>query len=684
MSIVLDHVTSRVVSNAFRSICEEMGHTMIRTANSSLFVEGRDFSCAIVGPDSELIAAANFDPSHLSAMALTVEFAVTYLGINSFSKGDVLLVNDPYRGGGHLPDITLIRPVFHDEKLLGFAVNRAHHIDIGGMAVAGFPGTAHSIYQEGLRIPPVRWFVAGKENPDIIDLITLNMRFPRDQLGDFQAQLASTAVAERRLLALSEKYGFDIVQACMDETKAHSEELMRAVIANIPDGTYRATEFIDDDGVSNQPYRIEVSVTIEGKEVTVDYTGTSPQAGGPINSSYGNTLSSTFNAMLQLLGPEVPFNAGCFRPVKVIAPRGCFLNPLPPAPCFGGVTEVSIRIVDTVLCAIAPVALDRVGAGSYGTTINFSGGGFDPERGQSFGFYFFVEGGWGACAWRDGWNTTPNPTSNFNDYPVEWIEATLPIRYTQAALHVDSGGAGRYRGGVGVVRAFEVMADNIEMNALGERFLIPPQGLEGGQSGRCNDLLVKTGADSDWRTIQEAYGTISPSKFHGVTATKGVSFKIVSAGGGGFGQALDRPTDQVLRDVRLGYVSVEGARQSYGVVLDRGSDGCLIVDVAETQKLRNTMLGNRSDLTDPGDQARKLAFSEAASGENSPQVAAELVSIQSYLKRAEKLSNDLDENGSGSSKLSARAHEFWDSDSLRSWISRHLPETVSKKRGSAK
>ena len=266
------------------------------------------------------------------------------------------------------------------------------------MAVAGFPGTARSIYQEGLRIPPVRWFEAGRENRDIIELITLNMRFPRDQLGDFQAQLSSTWTAERRLLALVEKYGTDTIEACMQETKSHSEELMRAIIREIPDGSYSFSELIDDDGVSDQPYKIIVTVEIRGDDVTIDYTGTSPQAGGPINSSYGNTLSSTFNAMLQLLGPDVPFNAGCFRPVKVVAPRGCLLNPVPPAPCFGGVTEVSIRIIDAVLGAIAGAARNRVGAGSMDLH-QFFRRWFDPE-GRNIRLPL-CRGGLGACAWRD-------------------------------------------------------------------------------------------------------------------------------------------------------------------------------------------------------------------------------------------------------------------------------------------
>jgi N-methylhydantoinase B/oxoprolinase/acetone carboxylase alpha subunit len=472
---------------------------------------------------------------------------------------------------------------------------------------------------------------------------------------------------------LADKYGPDVIQVCMEETKRHSEDLMRAIIRDIPDGTYTFTEFIDDDGVSDQPYKIAVAVTIEGDGVVVDYTGTSPQAGGPINSSYGNTLSSTFNAMLQLLGPDVPFNAGCFRPVKVVAPRGSLLNPVPPAPCFGGVTEVSIRIIDAVLGAIAKVARSRVGAGSYGTCINFSGGGFDPERDQSFGFYFFVEGGWGACAWRDGWNTTPNPTSNFNDYPVEWIEATLPVRYLEAALNTDSGGAGRYRGGVGVVRSFEVLADDVEINALGERFLIPPFGLEGGLPGGCNNVLARTETQGEWRTIKKAFGTISPSKFHGVRAGKGVAFRVISGGGGGFGAAVDRPVDEVLRDVALGYVSIEGAVRDYGVSIVEGPDGAFAVDAAETERWRGSMRKRRDGRLAAYRRTARRALARAASGEVTAQARAEIAEVQalaagrgSLAAGTEHPSPALDDPFGN-----ARAMEYWDSDSLRRWMSRH-------------
>lgn len=567
----LDPVLARVLGRALEAVCDEMGSAMIATAVSAVFVEGRDFSCALLDDRAELVAAANFDPSHLSAMALTGEYALIELGWENLAEGDVIVVNDPYRGGGHLPDICVIRPMFVHGELLGLAMNRGHHIDVGGMAVAGFPGTARSIFQEGVRIPPVKWFEGGVERQQVMDLLLLNVRFPREQLGDFRAQLASCITAEQRLRALVERHGIELVRAAMQETKSYSERLMRAAIAPIPDGSYRFADVMDDDGAGNGPYEIAVELRIRGEDVTVDFTGTSGQAHGPINSSYGNTLGSVFNAFLHTFGSEIPFNHGCFRPVTVIAPRGCFLNPIPPAPVFGGVTETSIRVIDAVAGALAQVVPERVAAGCYGTCINVAGGGWDAEREVAFGVYFFQEGGWGATSWRDGWTSVPNPTSNFNDYPAEVVESTLPIRCREVALHEDSGGPGEYRGGLGTRRTYEILADECEVNALGDRFVVPPFGLQDGRAAAPARLLVAR-AGQEPQTFDRALRVASPSKFSGAILERGDRVSLITGGGGGFGDPWRRLPERVLDDVRENLVSPKAAREQYGVVLARNGD----------------------------------------------------------------------------------------------------------------
>lgn len=680
----LDPITERVLANAFVAICNEMGITMIRTANSAVFVDGRDFSCALLDDRAELVATANFDPSHLSAMALTSEYALMELGFEDLAEGDVILVNDPYRGGGHLTDITLIRPVFYAGALLGVAMNRAHHIDVGGMAVAGFPGSAQSIFQEGLRIPPVKWYRAGVEQRDVMELITLNVRFPQDQLGDFRAQLASTITAERRLQGLCEKYGPGVVRAAMERVKDHSETLMRSIIAEIPDGRYEFDELMDDDGVGSEPYRIHVAVTVADDAVEVDFTGTSAQAKGPINSSYGNTLSGTFNAFLQLIGPDLAFNHGCFRPVRLIVPRGCFLNPLPPAPVFGGVTEVSIRIIDAIIGALAQAVPGWVAAAGYGTCQNFAGGGFDDTADEDIGFYFFREGGWGATAWRDGWNATPNQTSNFNDYPVETVERDLPLRYQELALRAGSGGAGRFRGGFGVVRTMEILASEVRVNALSERHVVKPYGLDGGLPGEPNALLLKPPGETQFQRFDECFSLASPSKFANVPLARGTSVALVTGGGGGYGDPLERDPEAVRFDVEEELVSVAQARDVYGVVL-RGAHPDYDVDGPATETRRQQLRSERGPLDQvagivnvDGTWRRAVAGARPATLDD-PKLGRDLARLSQTLRAVDRqfdiriCREDCPKHADPARcpYHNGRALDFWAPESLRGWTLRH-------------
>jgi len=581
----LDPVLARVLARAFESTCAEMGSAMIRTAISAVFVEGRDFSCALLDPGAELVASANYDPSHLSAMALTGEYVLMQFDWEQLDEGDVVIVNDPYRGGGHLPDICVIRPVYAQGEMLGLAINRGHHIDVGGMSVAGFPGTAKSIYQEGVRIPPVKWFEAGTERPQVMDMILMNVRFPQEQLGDFRGQLASCITAEQRIRDLVERHGLDAVRSAMEETKAHSERLMRRAISDIPDGDYRFTDVMDDDGITRDAYRIAVNLRVEGDGVEVDFEGTSAQAKGPVNSSYGNTVGSVFNAFMHTFGAEIPFNHGSFRPISFDVPRGSMLNPIPPAPVFGGVTETSIRVIDCVFGALAEAVPDRVAAGCYGTCINVAGGGWDEKRNSQFGVYLFQEGGWGGTSWRDGWSSVPNPTSNFSDYPAEVIESTMPLRCVEFSLNEDSAGPGYNRGGFGTKRVYELLAESSEWNALGDRFRNPPHGTRGGEPGHPASLHVIKAGERTESPFDERFGLVSPSKFAGVKLAVHDRIVMSTGGGGGYGDPFAREPARVLADVREGLVSIERAAESYGVsVVDSG--GTLEVDEKETERLR--------------------------------------------------------------------------------------------------
>lgn len=679
INLALDPVTLQVLEGAFTAICAEMGDVTIQTGNSSVLVDGRDFSCALLDSDCRLVAAANFDPSHLSAMAFTTEYAYMDFGKDNLRPGDVILVNDPYRAGGHLPDMCVIRPIFSEGELIGTAIVRAHHIDVGGMAVGGFAGTAVSVYQEGIRIPPVHWFRAGVEQSDVMDLILLNVRFPKDQLGDYRAQLAATLRGQQRVHELCEKFGRAVVTEAMRLTQDHSEKLMRAIIGEIADGTYRFADFIEDDGASDGPYKIAVEVTIRGSDAVVDFAGTSPQAPGPINSSYTNTVSACMNAFLQIIGPEVTFNHGCFSPITVVAPRGSLVNPVAPAPVMGGVAETSLRIIDAVSGALAQSGARGVCAAGYGTTQNVTGGGYDPQQGKEVGFYIFLEGGWGATSWRDGWNCTPNASSNFQDYPVEVLERTLPVEYLSVSLYEDSGGAGTYRGGLGTERTFRITADGIVLSALAERHLLQPWGLFGGSPGAASSIEVQLPGDDGFSTFTERFDTASPSKFANIALPRGTILRLRQGGGGGYGDPFKREPAAVRADVEDGLVSIEAAREQYGVVLEH-TDGRPRLDTAATESLRSEKQRTPTvlpyfDVATVTDRYIRADQSAARADEMSVPVRASIDRVEALFDAVQRALRagtlPADVNDAASSPFGhPTARDFWDESALRRWLAR--------------
>ena len=375
-----DPVLERILGRAFEGVCAEMGSAMIQTATSAVFVEGRDFSCALLDPRAELVATANYDPSHLSAMALTAEYALMELGHDDLAEGDVIVVNDPYRGGGHLPDIAVIRPIFIDGALMGLAMNRGHHIDVGGMAVAGFPGNARSMFQEGIRIPPVKWFEGGVEKRSRPRPDPAQRAVPARPAG--RLPRAARELHHRRPAAagIVARHGRETVSAAMTATKDRSERLMRAAIAEVPDGDYRFENLADDDGTGDTPYRVAVEIRLARRRGD-DRLRRHQRPGARADQLQ---LRQHRRLVLQRL----PAHARRAHPVqprllpadRFHVPRGSFLNPVAPAPTFGGVTEISITIIDAVMGALAQAVPEKVAAGSYGTCINVAGGGDHPRR----------------------------------------------------------------------------------------------------------------------------------------------------------------------------------------------------------------------------------------------------------------------------------------------------------------
>jgi N-methylhydantoinase B/oxoprolinase/acetone carboxylase alpha subunit len=526
-------------------------------------------------------------------MAYAADWATFELGPEKIGPRDVVVLNDPYRGGSHVSDVTMFKPVHFEGALVGYVITRAHHLDLGGASPGSIPGGFREIFAEGLRIPPVRWIQDGEEVDEILEFILSNVRLPSIQVKDLRAQRASLNTAEDRLLRLCEKYGPQVVVGSIDSLLDQSERMMRSVIDDIPDGTYEFEDFMDDDGVRPEHYRIRVRVEVTGSEALVDFSGTSLQAEGAINSPYAMTASSTFNAFLQIAGPEVPFNHGCFRPVRIIAPRRSLVNPEPPGPTFGCTTDTPLRIIDCITGALAQAIPDLVIAGSYGTCNCLAGMGED-RAGAEFIFWFFYEGGWGAAQYRDGWNSTPNQSANFLNYPVEIIESQYPLICRQVELRPDSGGPGRYRGGLGTLHELEFGTQTV-LSGFGDRHVLKPYGLFRGRPGAPNGFEFPARGTTGRERIDSP--TKSSSKFANFIVERGNRIRILNGGGGGYGSPLDRTPQAVLRDVWDGLVSPESAYQDYGVVLRRDAASQWVVDLEATAQRRDELAAG--DSQDP-------------------------------------------------------------------------------------
>lgn len=516
-----DPVRLEVFKHMFAAVAEEMGVVLRRASYSPNIKERRDFSCALFDQRGNLVAQAAHIPVHLGSMPLSVAAAVqAFTGhrsiqffadqANDFSgqlldqndglqPGDAILLNDPYRGGTHLPDITLVTPVFsissHSKtpSHLGFVASRAHHADVGGMS-AGSMAIAREIYQEGLVIPPLKLISAGKVNQGVLDLILANVRTPDERAGDLWAQIAANRRGEIRLQELVFRYGEDEVSHYMGELLAYTERLTRRLLDGLPAGVYSFTDYLDDDGVSAKHVPITVTVTITGDEATVDFTGSAPQCHGSINAVYAITLSAVYYVVRCLIGQDVPDNAGCLAPLNVIAPQGTVVNASHPAPVAGGNVETSQRIVDVLFGALAQAIPDRVPAASQGTMNNLTIGGFSPS-GSPFAYYETLGGGMGARPWGDGPSAVHSHMTNTLNTPVEALEYAYPLRVLRYEVRRGSGGIGRFRGGDGLCRDVQVLVD-AEASLISERRQLPPYGLLGGKPGTLGvNILFRQGEE---------------------------------------------------------------------------------------------------------------------------------------------------------------------------------------------
>jgi N-methylhydantoinase B len=554
-----------LLHNRLVSICREMGIATMSTAYSPVFNEGFDFVCALFDRRGRMIAQAEYNPSMLGAANFAVRWVLEEIGAEAFAPGDVWVHNDPYRGGCHLPEHMVLRGIFAEGELVAFAAAIGHIAEIGGRAVGGLPGDATDIYQEGLRLPPVRLIAGGEEVRDVWKILLTNHRTPKLTWGDLHALLGALTIAERRLTEVFREWGAAATLRDTDELMERAEAWMRREIADIPDGEYECSDVMENDGVTSESYAIRACVAVRGDEIVADFTGTDRQARGPINATYAVTAAATYNAIFQLTDDGVPRNAGCYRPIRIIAPPGTLVNVTHPGAEVGGNSETHCRIIDVVLGALAAALPDRAVAADGATGCNFIFGGFDPRTGEPYANYQFENVGWGASASHDGNDAQCAPLAISRNVPVEVFDTRYPLRTESLRLLTDSGGAGRHRGGLGTERIFRVLAEEMTIGALFDRAIVPPWGLNGGLPAGTAMIEIRRVGDAVFRSFTEVYGTLSPTKFSNVTVHAGDLIRIVSPGGGGYGDPNERAEELVRQDVRNRYVSAEMARELYGV-----------------------------------------------------------------------------------------------------------------------
>ncbi|MFC7186700.1 hydantoinase B/oxoprolinase family protein [Halorubrum yunnanense] len=539
----LDPVTLEVLRNQLEGVAEEMGTVLIRGAYSPNITERQDCSTALFDADGRMVAQAEHIPVHLGAMPE----AVAAVRERDPKPGDVFALNDPFTGGTHLPDVTLVSSLALDGDVIGFAVSRAHHADVGGMAPGSMPAGAREIQQEGLRIPPLRLVDGGERVEDVLDLILANVRTPAERRADLEAQLAANERAGDRLRDLADEHGRDRLERASDAVIGYSRERMTAAVAELPDGTYEAADVMEGDGVTDADLPIRAAVTVDGDRLAVDFAGSAPQVDGNCNAPLAVAKSAVYFVVRCVTDPSIPPNHGCYEPVSVSAPDGSILNPSPPAAVVGGNVETSQRVTDVVFAALGEAAPERVTAGSQGTMNNLTigsrggGGGREGDAAESFTYYETIGGGFGARPGADGMDGVQVGTTNTLNTPVEALEAAYPLRVERYAFRPNSGGDGRHRGGLGLVRSVRVETP-ATVSLLTERRRHAPAGIESGESGATGENLID--------------GDPVPAKTT-VDVGPGTTVTVRTPGGGGYGGPSERDPAARERDRADGKVTGE-------------------------------------------------------------------------------------------------------------------------------
>jgi N-methylhydantoinase B len=549
----LDPVTVEVVRHKLDGIAEEMQQTLLRASFSPIVKEGLDASASLFTAEGETLAQACAIPIHLATLVPVLEAIRRHFPPETMREGDVYLLNDPYLGGTHLPDIALVMPVFHRGRLIAFSAAMTHHQDMGGMSPASLPTNATEIFQEGLRLPPLRFMEAGRENETLVAILRQNVRIPDTVMGDLRAQLSACLVGARRVRDLAEPLGGNLATAIFAELLDRAERLTRAALAALPAGTWRHADHLDDDGIDpDRPVRIEVAVTLGPGRFHCDFAGSAPQTRGPFNAVRSSVLAGVYFALRAVTDPDIPNNGGCYRVVSLSLPEASVVNPRPPAPVNARTATIK-RIAGTILGALKDAIPDRVPADNAGALLAIMFGG-QREDGSAFVTGELVTGGSGASARRDGVDVIETDATNCMNLPAEAMEMETPFRVHRVALREDSGGAGRHRGGLGLVKEYELVAEEAVLTHRGERHRFAPAGSQGGlPAERAHSVIMR----ADGR-VEEL-----PSKTM-ARLFRGDRVLVRTPGGGGYGPPAARDPAALAKDLADGKVGAEAARRLYG------------------------------------------------------------------------------------------------------------------------
>jgi N-methylhydantoinase B len=589
--MTLDAITLEILTEALISVVREMRATVVRTARSVAIYEAKDFSCGLFDPDTQVVAQSEDIGAHVVPLPWSVQSAMALHG-HDLAPGDVILMNDPYRGGTHLNDVTVIYPVFEEGRLVFFPAVREHWPDVGGAVPGSMSGTATEIYQEGVRIPPIKIIERGRINDAAMQLLLSNMRVPEERLGDFHAGLAACKTAERRIRELCRRYGIETLLAAVRQNLDRSERRMRAQLAKLPDGEYYYEDYLETfrEGTL-EPLLLPLRLTIAGETLTADFTGASPQVPVPVNSTLAVTAASVFITLKSVFDPAAPLNQGSFRPLSVIAPEGTVVNVTPPAPA-GSHGEIRKRVVATMVGALSQVAPSLVAGDLCRTSFHNLIGGWDPKTRREWVHYEWSSGGNGAFAEADG--PSAMATIDWGDLttvqPSEVLETRMPLLVDFSRLAPDSGGPGASRGGLSMQRGLRLCSASATYSLLSDGAILPAFGVVGGEAG----LPVSSMVDRGGRMHEFE----TPGKVGGFKLQQGDVVVIRSAGGGGYGDPLTRPAARVGADVREGYISAGAARERYGVVL--GAD--FEVDEVATVERRRALAAARPRLAAAPDE----------------------------------------------------------------------------------